>query len=1289
MEVEKELEDELKNAEDFENIEDKQTNENEDTVKTKDGKKRKSSNPNQRKKIRKLLTQDKLNPETLSALQEEENRQKRLELLKKQNSDDLTNQDNFIDTFELTNGDGGFIDTLNEVNGDFEQKTQSSEAENIPQIIESLPVPNINLELPKVSTPPCVIDDSADIICISSDDEEPDVVENISDSDDDVICTGDNLNAIADNGGIHVDDAQNVKDENGFVVINVNRPTSQAPIYLSEKLSPYIKPHQIGGIRFMFDNIVESIEMFQNSRGLGCILAHAMGLGKTLQVISFIDIFLRYTTARTVLCIVPVNTLLNWINEFSHWLGVKCANYSEEIQTNDHPLKLYMLGDSQKTIDTRAKVVASWQQTGGVMLMGYEMYRQLASKKMSRRKKTKKNTTLEFDASETNRLCNVLNSTFSSIVNPGPDLVICDEGHRIKNSHAGISKVLKQIKTQRRVVLTGYPLQNNLMEYWCMVDFVRPNFLGTRQEFSNMFERPIHNGQCLDSTASDIKFMRYRSHVLFTQLMGFVQRRSHEVLKQNLPYKEEHVLLIRLSEWQKKLYNFFIKEQLNNSTQWYSLNPIKAFSICCKIWNHPDILYYTTLDKLKQSAALKNEPISESIFPIDLDLDIPDSLLVKKLQRKVADNSSSEKENGLSYDWAGPLIKDYIPRMMEMSGKMMILNKILEETVSIGDKLLLFSQSLSTLNLIEQFLAEISVPVNENTALEPPQKWAKNVSYFRLDGNTSATDRERLVQAFNAPSNNKVHLFLLSTRAGCLGINLTGANRVVVFDASWNPCHDAQAVCRVYRYGQQKTCHIYRLVTDNTMEKKIYDRQISKQGMSDRVVDKLNPIQSITRADVSKLMFYTDEDPPPVDLQNADSEYQDPVLKILCKTLGHWLTKKPFLHESLFIDNKNQRLTTAEINAAQREYNIEKQSASTCNNSRQSYSGFYAGKQHSSSTGDLLHHQSLPTLLAPENPLPTTNSLPPTRSTPLPMDPSRIPNVTPAPPDSLFDHSALAALATSGISVSNIRANADIPMPNVNRLVSNSCSQPQKTLVKTGETMYIIKGQKGHYMATAKGHIFARRSQNLGLDPGQFEYEYNQESCLVNAVFNAMTKKYNSQMQYPYNNGDSDFKRFPHSQSYPSFQGLSQGQRVNSYPTNGVNGQSPMLNHLLTNHNPPNTIDLHQTSFQSSNGLNLSQNFNGQQLNQNDNLTPNLTSLTSDIAMNENSTNSFDIDSLADSLNTDSLTSSVLNGYNDHFKSNVFSNGQNSLSVDNLFNLDSPVNNSDPLQFSNGIGTSY
>lgn len=108
-------------------------------------------------------------------------------------------------------------------------------------------------------------------------------------------------------------------------------------------------------------------------------------------------------------------------------------------------------------------------------------------------------------------------------MDPGPDLVVCDEGHLLKNEKTGISIAMNKLKTLRRIVLTGTPLQNNLKEYFCMVQFVKPNLLGTYKEYLNRFVNPITNGQYTDSTPFDIQLMRKRSHILHKLLDGVVQ----------------------------------------------------------------------------------------------------------------------------------------------------------------------------------------------------------------------------------------------------------------------------------------------------------------------------------------------------------------------------------------------------------------------------------------------------------------------------------------------------------------------------------------------------------------------------------------------------------------------------------------------------------------------------------------------------------------------------------------------------------------------------------------------
>ena len=136
----------------------------------------------------------------------------------------------------------------------------------------------------------------------------------------------------------------------------------------------------------MYDNLIESMERYRSSQGFGCILAHAMGLGKTLQVISFIDVFMRSTQAKKVLCIVPINTIQNWLSEFNRWLP---EGGRVEGGVRPRSFQLYLLNDNQKNLEQRSAVIFQWEQTGGVLLMGYELFRMLATKTQRKKRKRK------------------------------------------------------------------------------------------------------------------------------------------------------------------------------------------------------------------------------------------------------------------------------------------------------------------------------------------------------------------------------------------------------------------------------------------------------------------------------------------------------------------------------------------------------------------------------------------------------------------------------------------------------------------------------------------------------------------------------------------------------------------------------------------------------------------------------------------------------------------------------------------------------------------------------------
>ena len=145
--------------------------------------------------------------------------------------------------------------------------------------------------------------------------------------------------------------------------------------------------------------------------------------------------------------------------------------------------------------------------------------------------------------------------------------------------------------------------------------------------------------------------------------------------------------------------------------------------------------------------------------------------------------------------------EDFSDHWIENSGKLKVLDKLLDKMFKEGHKVLLFSQFTMLLDILEDYCNY------------------RGISYCRLDGTTSLEDREEYMNDFN--NTDKYQLFLLSTKAGGLGVNLIGADRVIIYDIDWNPQNDVQAMDRAYRIGQTKPVHVYKLIAEHTIEERI------------------------------------------------------------------------------------------------------------------------------------------------------------------------------------------------------------------------------------------------------------------------------------------------------------------------------------------------------------------------------------------------------------------------------------------------------------------------------------
>ena len=270
------------------------------------------------------------------------------------------------------------------------------------------------------------------------------------------------------------------------LVLDFDPETMEVLVEVNKRLVKKLKPHQIGGVKFMWDACFESLQQIRSGKTPGgAILAHCMGLGKTLQTVTLTHTVLdnKKVGVNRVMVICPVNTVKNWQDEYEKWL------------TGELELDVYEMS-REKDNWGRADRINQWFREGGVLIIGYEMFRNLVNEK---NKKFKKKQTEIFNR---------------CLLDPGPDLVVCDEGHLLKNEKSAINKAVNRITTPRRIVLTGTPLQNNLKEYFEMVNFVKPLLMGTRKEFLNRFVNPIVNGQHADSTDRDVRIMKKRSFIL-------------------------------------------------------------------------------------------------------------------------------------------------------------------------------------------------------------------------------------------------------------------------------------------------------------------------------------------------------------------------------------------------------------------------------------------------------------------------------------------------------------------------------------------------------------------------------------------------------------------------------------------------------------------------------------------------------------------------------------------------------------------------------------------------------
>ncbi|OOF92179.1 hypothetical protein ASPCADRAFT_55923, partial [Aspergillus carbonarius ITEM 5010] len=640
-------------------------------------------------------------------------------------------------------------------------------------------------------------------------------------------------------------------------------------IYLDPHIGQRVKPHQLNGVQFMWRELIED-ETHQ-----GCLLAHTMGLGKTMQVISLLvtianaaaskDPAIRQKVPKDLLrsqalILCPSSLIENWYEEFLMWTPIDSAvgPVNKVTSSASHP--------------ERMDTIARWNEEGGVLLISYDMFRTWVFNKET----TKRPKPLSDEEHE----------NIKKWLLEGARIIVADEAHKMKNPTSAITAAAMQFRSESRIALTGSPLANNLVDYFTMVNWIAKGYLGEFTEFKANFLEPIEEGLYMDSTYTERRRSLVKLQVLNTILDPKINRADISVLAGSLPPKVEFVITVPLTDVQKAAYNLYVESVLHGKSdvsRVQLMSWLAILGLCC---NHPACFR----DKLLSRAndAQKLDKMVEGVEPG------PGDEPITQLGLDV-DNLVPEQERLFSAvpDMNAPVL----------SCRAQILNSIVAESVRAGDKVLVFSHSIPTLNYVEHLLKKSG--------------W----KYCRLDGQTPIASRQAATKQFNQGSAENV--YLISTRAGGLGLNIFGANRVILFDFSFSPVWEEQAVGRAYRLGQKKPVFVYRFIAGGTFEENMYNKTVFKTQLAFRVVDKKNPVRSATKS-LGDYLFPAKEIPQQdvTEFLGKDPEVLDKIIRSDADASDR-LIRRITLTET-FQKDENDKLTEEERNAAQQQLSDER-----------------------------------------------------------------------------------------------------------------------------------------------------------------------------------------------------------------------------------------------------------------------------------------------------------------------------------------------------------------------------